>query len=192
MSDLEISITRVADFIKRYKCIGSICFRFTLGKYTHFYGFEKHLFQEEKYNDILNLLNKCSSWDSEIKKDYGKINCESEKIVDTLIIKCENGPYDIILTAETVKTTPLFIPGEFEINENIYKKKNHTFILSKGVSNLNEIVYCASIIADIPKGYTDSYISHSSILKICDLISVCNDKKEQLVLKILQKNNQLK
>ena len=189
MTDLEISITRVADFIKRYKCISSICFRFTLGKYTDMFGFEKQLFHEEKYNDILNLLNKCSSWDSNVEKNHEKFKYEPEKIVDTLIIKCENGPYDIILTAETVKTTPLFMSEEFILNENIYKKKNHTFILSKCVSNLNEIIYGASIMPDIPKGYTDSYISHSSILKICDLISVCNDKKEQLVLTILQKNN---
>ena len=162
MANLEVSITRVADFIKRYKCVNSIIFRFTLGKYTDMFGFEKQLFQEEKYNTILNLLNKCSSWDKKEEKDHEKFKYEPEKIVDTIIIKCDNGPYDILITAETVKKTPFYMSEEFKLNEKIYKKKNHKFVLSKGVSNLNEVIYSASIIPNVPKEYTDSYISHSS------------------------------
>ena len=94
MSNLEDIITRVADFIKRYKCIDTIKIHFTLGKYTEEFGFEKHIFQFENYMKIINLLGNCNTWEDKTKIENKKIKSEPEKIVDSLIIRCQNGPYN--------------------------------------------------------------------------------------------------
>ncbi len=151
MSNLEDIITRVADFIKRYKCIDSVGIYFTLGKYTEEFGFEKHIFQFENYMKIVSLLENCDTWEDTSKTESKKFKSEPEKIVDSLIIRCQNGPYDIIITAQTKNTREIYISEDFTYEENIYKRKNHTFYLSKHSTNLDETFYTASIIADIPK-----------------------------------------
>lgn len=180
MSNLEDIITRVADFIKRYKCINSIKIHFTLGKYTQEFGLDKHIFQFENYMNIISLLEKCNTWEDVSKTETKKIRSEPEKIVDSLIIRCQNGPYDIIITAQTKETSEIYISEEFTYEENIYKRKNHTFRVSKQSTNLNETFYTVSVVADIPIKYTDTYIAHSSLLKVIDLISACENKKEEL------------
>tara|TARA_R110002072_G_scaffold7227_5_gene39566 strand:+ start:2671 stop:3228 length:558 start_codon:yes stop_codon:yes gene_type:complete len=185
MSNLEDIITRVADFIKRYKCIDTIKICFTLGKYTEEFGFKKHIFQFENYMKIINLLENCNTWEDKSKTENKKIKYEPEKIVDSLIIRCQNGPYDIIITAQTKKTSEIYISEDFTYEENVYKRKNHTFRVSKHSTNLDEKFYTASIIADIPKKYTDTYIAHSSLLKVKDLILACENKKEELVFVVL-------
>lgn len=189
MSNLEDIVIRVADFIKRYKCIKSVNIKFTLGKYTDAFGFEKHIFQKDNYDKIMQLLNKCSTWDDTAENTQEKMKYEPEKIVDSLIITCKNGPYDIIITAETKKQTNFYVSDDFSCILNTYKRKNHTFYISKQNTSLDETFYTAYIIADIPQNYTDTYIAHSSLLKIQDLINVCNTAPEQLVFSILQKNN---
>ena len=184
MSNLEDIITRVADFIKRYKCINSIKIYFTLGKYTKEFGFEKHIFQFQNYMKIISLLENCNTWEDVSKTETKKFNSEPEKIVDSLIIKCQNGPYDIIITAQTKKTSEIYISEEFTCEENIYKRKNHIFHASKHCTNLDETFYTASIVADIPKNYTDTYIAHSSLLKVTDLILACENKNEKLIFTI--------
>ena len=189
MSDLKLPITSVSDFIKRYKSLNSIRFKCTLGKYTDIFGFEKNLFHEEEYNKIMNLLNKCSTWEYKEEKYFEKFKSEPDKIIDTMIILCENGPYDIIITAETVKTNSFYISDDFYFKQNTFIKKNHEFILTEEIDNFKDKVYNMTIIPIIQSSYTDTYISHSTLLKICDLISVCNNNANPLILTILQKNN---
>ena len=185
MSNLENIITRVADFIKRYKCINSINIYFTLGKYTKEFGFEKHIFQVQNYIKIINLLEKCNTWDDTFKTETKKIKTNPEKIIDSLIINCQNGPYDIIITAQSKKTSEIHVTDEFIQEEYIYKRKNHTFYISKQSTDLDEKFYMASIQADIPENYTDTYIAHSSLLKIKDLMLACENIKEELKFVIL-------
>lgn len=185
MSNLEDIITRLADFIKRYKCINSIKIHFTLGKYTQEFGFEKHVFQFENYMNIINLLENCNTWEDTSKTETKKIKSEPEKIIDSLIIKCQNGPYDIIITAQTKETNEIYISEEFTCEENIYKRKNHSFHVSKQSTKSDETFYTASVVADIPNKYTDTYIAHSSLLKVTDLIHACENKKQELVFIIL-------
>ena len=56
-----------------------------------------------------------------------------------------------------------------------FLKKNHVFILSTITNNLNEIYYTFEIQANIPLDYTSKYISHSSLLKIKDVLSKLNN-----------------
>lgn len=178
MSNLEDIITRVADFIKRYKCINPVSIHFTLGKYTEQFGFEKHLFQIENYTKIINLLENCNTWEYKNETEGKQV---PRKILDTMIIRCKNGPYDIIVTAQT--NTEL-LTGEMKSKENIYKRKNHTFSIQCNSNSLNEIFYTANVIADIPDGYKDTYIAHSSLLKVIDLILAC-EYKENLDFSVL-------
>jgi len=55
---MEDAILHVGDFIKRYKSLKSIIIKFTLGKYSSEFGFERHLFHEGNYTKILNLRRK--------------------------------------------------------------------------------------------------------------------------------------
>jgi len=178
MSNLENMITRVTDFMRRYTCVENIRIRFTLGKYNKEFGFEKHIFHEDKYEDILKLLNNCNSWDKHEKNNYRKYKNES-KIIDSIIILCENGPYDIIVTAETKRQDGLYISEDFELTENVYVRKNHTFIVSKYHADIEGKFYTCSIIPVVPDTYTINYIAHSSLLKIQDLIHICDDKKTE-------------
>lgn len=187
MSNLEIVITNVADFIKRYKCLNSVTFKFTLGKYTNTFGFEKNLFHEEKYYEVLNLLNKCTSWEYKEEKSFTSFNEESDKIIDRMIILCDNGPFDILVTAQSTNSACTL--DNVNIKQNIFMKKNHEYILTKSVDNFKTSSYIMTIIPKIVLSYKDTYISHSTLLKMCDLISVCNDNSEPLILTILQKNN---
>ena len=183
MSNLEDLITRIGDFIKRYRCIKSVEINFILGKYTSEFGFEKHIFQYENYVKILNLLEKCNTWDI-VKKNSGIKNEKKYNIIDSMILKCENGPYDVIITAQTINKSNIDTNTDNDIlkfEQNFYKRKNHTFNISKIQSTLNETIYCTNIIADIPERYNDTYIAHSSLLKIQDLINVCNHKEENLI-----------
>ena len=47
----EEIITCVADFIDMYRCLDGVKFSFILGKYSSIFGFERHLFHKEKYNE---------------------------------------------------------------------------------------------------------------------------------------------
>ena len=185
MSNLEDIITQVADLIKRYRCINSVKIYFTLGKYTKEFGFEKHIFQFENYTKIINLLENCDTWEDISKTETKKFKPGSEKIIDSLILQCKNGPYDIIITVQTKKTCETCMSGEFDYEENVYKRKNHSFLISKQSTNLDETFYTASVVADIPEKYTDTYIAHSSLLKVEDLLFACENKKEELVFIVL-------
>lgn len=187
MSNLEDLISPISDFIKRYKCIAII--KFTLGKYTDFSGFEKHIFHEESFTKIESLLDKCSTWDDVSKTSFKKVKNEPEKIIDSIIIICNNGAYDILITAETKKQVDIYISDDFSCNIKTYKRKNHYFNISRQNSMLNGEYYTADIVTRIEKDYKDTYIAHSSLLKIEDLIKQFKDVPEEFIFTILQKNN---
>ena len=98
------------------------------------------------------------------------------KVVDKLIITCENGPYDIIVEASSIEGL-VYVADDYICQESIFKRKNHTFVVAKNSTCLDETFYTASIIADIPSDFTDTYIAHSSLLKITDLVCVCGAKE---------------
>ena len=179
MSDLENIITRVADFIKRYRSINSIKIKFTLGKYTDKFGFESNLFNSDNYEKIINLLEKCNKWDTKESSHNAKFKIEPEKVIDSLIIIC-SGSYDILITAETKRSVNVYTLEDFFNEEKIYKRKNHVFYVAKKYGNLNDNMYTVNIIADIPKDYKDTYIAHSSLLKAQDLINVCTENSADL------------
>jgi len=186
MSNLENIITRVADFIKRYRSINSIKIKFTLGKYTDKFGFESNLFHSENYEKIINLLENCNKWDHKESLNNTKFKNEPEKVIDSLIIIC-SGSYDILITAETKRSVNVYMSEDFFNEEKIYKRKNHAFYVAKKYGNLNDTMYTVNIIADIPKDYKDTYIAHSSILKAQDLINVCTENSGDLNYKLFAK-----
>lgn len=173
--NLENIITRVSDFIKRYRNT-NCTISFTLGKYTTEFGFEKNLFQAEKYQCILDLLSNCSTWDSTDVNTTERFKSTPLRVVDKLIITCENGPYDIIVEASSIEGL-VYVSDDYICQENVFKRKNHTFKVSKNSTSLDETFYTASVIADIPRDFTDTYIAHSSLLKITDLVRVCGAKE---------------
>lgn len=189
MSNLEDIITRVADFIKRYRCIKTIKIKFTIGKYCSEFGFAKHIFHKENHDKIESLLNNCSTWEDVSEKRVEKFKSEPEKTVDSLIICCKNSPYDIMVTAETKKDTDIYVSDKFSSDIKTFKRKNHIFLISEDNTGLNEKFYVVNIIASIPDKYTDTYIAHSSLLKVQDLIKACADTQDDLSFSILQKNN---
>mgnify|MGYP001283231197 CR=1 FL=1 len=186
MSNLEDIIIRIADFIKRYRSIKSIKIKFSLGKYSDQFGFDNHLFNRDNYEKIINLMEKCSNWDNKENIEAKKFKVEAEKVVDSIIIMC-NGPYDILVTAETKKSVDIYVSDEFLNEEKFYKRKHHTFYVSKQSSNLDDDLYTVNIIPDLPKDYKDIYIAHSSLLKVQDLINVCSDNSVNLTYTLFTK-----
>ena len=162
-------LLKVADFIKKNKSVKDVNFIFTLGKYSEKFGFEINFLHIKCYYKIEEFLNSCSSWDK-IEDEEDQYESDNE-IIDELIIICENGSYDIRLTAEinfykkgnTIKT---------------YTKKNHIFIISIIETVVEDSFYNFQLLANIPKNYTDIYISESSLLKIVDILSIINPSTE--------------
>ena len=125
---MENTIEQVADFIKRYKSIAIVTF--TLGKYTEEFGFEKHLFHIDKYNCILKLLNSNPNWENKDESNYEKFNNCPYKIIDTIIYKIKNSPYDLIVTAESKKSQEIYISDDYIKKELHFLRKYHTFQLN--------------------------------------------------------------
>jgi len=167
-------LLKVADFIKKNRSIENINFLFSLGKWSKNFGFERDILHCSCYYKIENFLNTCSTWDKiETKETASEKEIESEeetenKVLDELIILCENGSYDIQLTAETY----------FTKSTKSYTKKNHVFNLSEIDTVLDECFYNFQLLAIIPKNYTEVYISESSLLKIIDILKIINPSTE--------------
>jgi hypothetical protein len=168
-------LLKVADFIKKNRSIENINFLFSLGKYSKKFGFEIDILHCSCYYKIQNFLNTCSTWDKIENKNGNEIESESEEesetetdVLDELIILCENGSYDIQLTAETY----------FTKSTKSYTKKNHVFNLSEIDTVLDECFYSFQLLAIIPKNYTELYISESSLLKIIDILKIINPSTE--------------
>lgn len=181
---MESTISDVADFIKRYKDVAII--RFTLGKYTtEFKSFEKHLFQEENYFNIMKLLESNPNWDDRNEEILNKNNVVSYKIIDSIIYLVENGPYDIFITAESKKNQEIYISDDYIKKIIRYKRKTHVFELGHENNISNGNIYNFSLIFK-KNSYNDTYNSHSSILKIEDILkSVDREKPEYYTFKKL-------
>jgi hypothetical protein len=164
-------LLKVADFIKKNRSIENINFLFSLGKYSKKFGFERDILHCSCYYKIQNFLNTCSTWDKIESKNENENESETEtesEVLDELIILCENGSYDIQLTAETY----------FTKGTKSYTKKNHVFNLSEIDTILDECFYSFQLLAIIPKNYTELYISESSLLKIIDILKIINPSTE--------------
>jgi hypothetical protein len=164
-------LLKVADFIKKNRSIENINFLFSLGKYSKKFGFERDILHCSCYYKIQNFLNTCSTWDKIESKNENENESETEtesEVLDELIILCENGSYDIQLTAETY----------FTKGTKSYTKKNHVFNLSEIDTILDECFYSFQLLAIISKNYTELYISESSLLKIIDILKIINPSTE--------------
>lgn len=164
---MENVIEHVADFIKRYKSVANLTF--TLGKYVDDFGFEKHIFQKEKYISILNLLNSNPNWENKDENNYEKFNNCPYKIIDTIIYNIKNSPYDLIVSAESKKSQKMYVSDDYTKKELQFTRKCHTFQLEHEHNISNGDTY--SFILKLQcNSDPDTYNSHSSILKIIDII----------------------
>lgn len=164
---METTIDYIADFIKRYKSVANV--KFTLGKYTDEFGFEKQLFQKEKYNCILNLLNSNTSWENKEENNHEKIIKGPYKIIDTIVYKIKNSPYDLIVTAESKKNQDVFMAADYIKKEILFLRKSHIFQLEHEYSIANGDIYGFKLNLQHNTN-PDTYNSHSSLLKILDII----------------------
>lgn len=169
---MENAISDIADFIKRYKNVSNI--RFTLGKYTDEFGFEKQLFQKDKYRSILKLLNSNPNWEDKkeiISTKTDKVPC---KIIDTIIYKIKNCPYDLIVTAESKKNQDRYISEEYIKKEAIFFRKCHIFqIYYENAVQIGDVFNFNLVFSKNENA--DTYNSHSSLLKIIDIIKAVDE-----------------
>lgn len=171
---MENTIEQVADFIKRYKSVSNVTF--TLGKYIDEFGFEKHIFHKDKYDCILNLLNSNPNWEEKKQNNLEKFNSCPYKIIDTIIYKIKNSPYDLIVTAESKKTQEIYISDDYIKKELHFLRKYHTFQLNCENSISIGNVYSFKLNLRCNND-PDTYNSHSSLLKIIDIIKVLDECK---------------
>ena len=171
-------ILHVENFINKNRHLQGVNFRFIFGKYSKHFGFEPHIFQKEKYDEIKSFLNTCVSWENEKKCEKKcenekkcEINCENENL-----ILSSNGSYDLLITNSLNSNVGVNIPGIQKIIS--FKRKNHRFVLSTIRNELNKTYYTFEIIAYIPLNYTSKYISDSSLLKVRDIIVMLNPELE--------------
>jgi len=167
-------ITHVENFIDKNRHLPGVNFRFILGKYSTHFGFEPHIFQKEKYDEIKSFLESCISWEEQLENENenncdNEINCDNEKNLNELIL-CTNGSYDLMIINNVNVNVNIF--GSRKIIS--FKRKNHRFVLSTIKNELNELYYTFEIIANIPLNYTSKYISDSSLLKVHDIITKIN------------------
>jgi len=159
-------ITHIENFIDKTRPLPRVKFRFILGRYSKHFGFESHIFQKEKYEEIKVFLESCVSCEN-ILNEVTEINSKNFEDSENLIV-CTNGSYDVMVTC----SSNINFSG---IRKTIvFKRKSHSFVLSTIKNDLNEIYYTCEIIADVPFNYTSKYISDSSLLKIRDILTKIN------------------
>jgi hypothetical protein len=169
--DPEI-ISHVENFIDRTRHLPGVNIRFILGRYSTHFGFEPHIFQKEKYDEIKSLLESCVSWEEQGENENEHVkNLDGEKNLDEVIL-CTNGSYDLMVINSLNSNVNVNIFGSRKII--LFKRKNHAFVLSTIKNELNELYYTFEIIANIPFNYTSKYISDSSLLKVQDIITKVN------------------
>jgi hypothetical protein len=168
-------VTHVENFICKTRHLPRVKFRFILGRYSKHFGFEPHIFQKEKYEEIKVFLESCVSWEN-VENMENEVNTESSESPKSLesserpesIIICTNGSYDLMVTY----ISNVNISGIRKITA--FNRKCHSFVLSTIKNELNEIYYTFEIIASVPLNYTSKYISDSSLLKVRDILTKIN------------------
>ena len=167
-------ISHVENFINKTRHLPGVNFRFIFGRYSKHFGFEPHIFQKDKYDEIKSFLDTCVSWENETECETNcekkcKKKCENEN--ENLILS-SNGSYDLLITNSLNSGADVNILGIQKIIS--FKKNQHRFVLSTIRTELNETYYTFEIIAYIPLNYTSKYISDSSLLKVRDIIAMLN------------------
>lgn len=159
-------IKHVEIFIDKTRHLSGVKFRFTLGRYSKHFGFEPHIFQKEKYEEIKLFLESCVSWEN-ITENITENEINNEINNENLIL-CTNGSYDLMVSND------LNVDISGIRTATSFKFKHHVFVLSSIKNNLNEIYYTFEIIAYVPINYTSKYIGDSSLLKIQDILKKLN------------------
>jgi len=178
-------INQLTEFIESNKCDGTHI-KFALGKYTEKFGFDQKLFNLDNYRKIKNMLESYNGWEEVSEEVYEYTDEYAVKILNSMIIKYENGPYDILVTAETIDKYDINDVDNPETNVYFYTRKHHGFVLKN---------YTFSVKDDIQKfelyimksTVCSKYLAESSMLKIKDVTGICS-KPENDIFKILQKN----
>lgn len=162
-------VTHVENFICKTRHLPRVKIRFILGRYSKHFGFEPHIFQKEKYEEIKVFLESCVLWEN-IENTENEVNTESQESQESQesLIICTNGSYDLMVTYNS----NVNISGIRKIIT--FNRKCHSFVLSTIKNELNEIYYMFEIIASVPLNYTSKYISDSSLLKVRDILTKIN------------------
>jgi hypothetical protein len=179
MSKLNETINLITKFVEKYKCNKNIEIKFTLGKYTEIFGFEKNLFHEENYKKIMTLLDSCNEWEEIAEESDEKFTDEPEKILDSFVLSYTGSPYDILITAETKKNTRVYKSETYIENSIHYMRKNHIYSLN--YNNEQIFNFVLTLVPDVKTSC--SYLAHSSILKFNDVINCCGKISDKYILK---------
>jgi hypothetical protein len=171
---MENTIEQVADFIKRYKSVSNVTF--TIGKYTEEFGFEKQLFHRNKYGSILDLLNSNPNWEEKKQNNHEKFEVCTYKIINTIIYKITNSPYDLIVTAESKRSQQIYNSDDYIKKELYFLRKHHVFQLDNEYSISKGDVYGFKLNL-LCNNDPDTYNSNSSLLKIIDILKVLDECK---------------
>tara|TARA_B100000787_G_scaffold11469_1_gene8529 strand:- start:4425 stop:4976 length:552 start_codon:yes stop_codon:yes gene_type:complete len=176
----------LTDFITSNKR-DDINIKFTLGKYNTSFGFDNQLFSIDNYIKIKNMLESNKGWEDNREEMCEFTDEHPIKVIDSMIILYVNGPYDILVTAETIEKEDIDNPDNKEVNIYTYSRKHHNFVL-KNYKFIREDDIQKFELYITDTNVDNKYLSHSSMLKIKDITGIC-DKPEFDSFKILQKNN---
>lgn len=180
-------LPELSKFIKDNNRDG-ICIKFTLGKYTDVFGFDAKLFNKSNYEKIKSSFDSYKKWEKTQEEIISEGDEHPTKVIDSIIIK-NKGPYDILVTAETIEKVDTDIPTLREINLYTYKWKRHDFVLKNYTYSIGDSIQKLEIYTTDNK-VCSKYLAHSSLLKIKDIMNMFeNEGQEDTFMEILQNNN---
>lgn len=183
-------LPELSKFIKDNNKVGT-CIKFTFGKYTDAFGFDAKLFNKSNYEKIKTSFDSYKKWEEVQEEVISGGDEHPMKVVDSIVIK-NKGPYDILVTAETIEKVDIDVPILNEINLYTYEWKRHDFVLKNYIYSIGDSIQKLEIYTKDCKVCSD-YLAHSSILKIKDIMNMFkNDGQGDTFMEILQNNNQLK
>ena len=162
------------------------CIKFTFGKYTNEFGFDSKLFNKINYDKIKSSFDSYDGWKKTIEEVMFEGDESPVKVIDSIIIK-NTGPYDILVTAETKEKVDNIDPNLNEINLYTYEWKRHNFLLKNYTYSIGDSIQKLEIYTT-DNNVSSDYLAHSSLLKIKDIMDICNNgKKIENTMEILQK-----
>ena len=178
-------LTDLSRFFKDNNKRGN-CIKFTFGKYTDEFGFDAKLFNKINYEKIKSSFDSYNDW----KKILEEVMFEGDeapmKVIDSIIIK-NNGPYDILVTAETTEKVDIIDSNLEEINLYTYEWKRHNFLLKNYTYSIGDSIQKLEIYTT-DNNVSSDYLAHSSLLKIKDIMDICkNGECLEDTMEILQK-----
>lgn len=190
---LEIAIECLKELIQKYKSVKNIEIEIRLGIIEDS-KFNSGLNSEDFYNKIKERLDSCQEWTKIEKINYKeKINGNIKKIDNSFICKkkletidfnFKGTPYDfrISICSETPievnKFDPILIRNKYRTS---YYYKECKFDLTKVETEYNnEIVENEEFeieLLNLNSITSDLYRAHSALLKIYDIINMCEEIK---------------